>query len=130
MRGEDRRVPQTITRVPTGLGDLTGLVEGAEGFAPLVEALRRGDSATIDGAWGSSAALAAAALAGPVGGTLLVVIAHPRDVDGWAGDLASFAGLQPAVFPAWDDRPGAAGGPFDEVAGQRLRLLRQLEGPN
>src|SRR5207248_2401040 len=56
----------------------------------------------------------------------LVVIAHPRDLDAWAGDLFSFSGVRPAVFPAWDDQP-AAGRAFDEIAGQRLRLLKQLD---
>src|SRR5262249_60500970 len=59
--------------------------------------------------------------------TLLVVIAHPRDLDGWEGDLASFRGQRPVLFPAWDNVPGSD--PLDEVAGQRLRVLRQLEGP-
>src|SRR5438128_11599622 len=108
------------------LKDLTRLVQRAEGFHPLVAALQNGHGATVDGGWGSSAALMAAALGLHAPQTLLVVIAHPRDVDGWVEDLASFAGLRPVVFPAWDNLPTDA--PVaDEVAGQRLRLLKQLE---
>jgi transcription-repair coupling factor (superfamily II helicase) len=118
-------VPQTVPAAIDQLQDLTGLIRRAEGFAPVLAALQQGRSATVDGAWGSSAALAAAAIAQEVPQTLLVVIAHPRDVDGWAGDLASFAGLRPVVFPAWDNQPGD---PADEVATGRLRILRRLEG--
>ncbi len=100
----------------------------------MLSALRQGRSATVDGAWGSSAALATASLTPHAPRTLLVVIAHPRDIDGWTGDLASFTGLSPLVFPAWDDFRASGdmrgAGAIDEVAGQRLRLLKQLEGPN
>src|SRR5262249_4924107 len=73
-----------------------------------------------------SGALAAAALGLHAPRTLLVVVAHPRDVDGWAADLHGFSGARPAVFPAWDSSPGESG-VLDEVAGQRLRLLKQLD---
>src|SRR5712691_8100739 len=108
------------------LKDLTRLIQTAEGFHPVIAALKNGHSATVDGAWGSSAALMAAALGLHAPQTLLVVIAHPRDVDGWVEDLASFAGLRPVVFPAWNNLPTDAT-VADEVAGQRLRLLKQLE---
>jgi transcription-repair coupling factor (superfamily II helicase) len=118
-------VPQAAIAAIEKLQDLPALLRQTEGFASVLEALRQGRSATVDGAWGSSAALAAAALASDSPRTVLVVIAHPRDVDGWVGDLASFSGLQPLVFPAWDNQPGD---PTDAVATQRLRILRQLEG--
>jgi transcription-repair coupling factor (superfamily II helicase) len=105
-----------------------------EGFRAVLSALAQGRSATVDGAWGSSAALATAALVPHVPRTVLVVLAHPRDLDGWAGDLAGFTGLRPLPFPAWDDfrHDSSASGdsPVDEIAGQRLRLLKQLEGAN
>jgi transcription-repair coupling factor (superfamily II helicase) len=108
------------------LKDLTRVVQTAEGFHPLVAALRNGHGATVDGAWGSSGALVTAALGLHAPATVLVVIAHPRDVDGWADDLESFAGLRPVVFPAWDSLPTDST-VLDEVAGQRLRILKQLE---
>src|SRR5947208_1983341 len=110
----------------TGLQDLVRILQTAEGFHPVIAALKNGHGATVDGAWGSSAALMAAALGLHAPQTLLVVIAHPRDVDGWVEDLASFAGLRPVVFPAWNNLPTDAT-VADEVAGQRLRLLKQLE---
>src|SRR5437588_9288706 len=112
-----------LTPVPESLKDLTRIVQTAEGFHPLVAALLNGHGAAVDGAWGSSGALAAAALGLHAPRTLLMVIAHPGDVDGWVEDVATFAGLRPVVFPAWDALPGDRM-VLDEVAGQRLRLLR------
>ncbi|MCS6852503.1 MAG: transcription-repair coupling factor, partial [Gemmataceae bacterium] len=107
------------------LSELPRVLQAAEGFDQVIAALRAGRSGTIDGAWGSSAALAAAALARLAPTTVLVVIAHPRDVDAWTGDLTSFAGLPPLHFPAWDNR--LTDTPLhDEVSGQRLRVLQQL----
>jgi transcription-repair coupling factor (superfamily II helicase) len=119
---EEHAVPTTTAL--ESLKDLAVRLHDAAGFSPVVEALLNGRSATIDGAWGSSAALAIAALTQEAPSTALVVIAHPRELDPWAGDLAAFSGSIPAVFPAWDGKPG---GRVDEVAGQRLRLLKQFE---
>ncbi len=55
------------------------------------------------------------------------MLAHPRDLDDWAGDIQSFSGLQSTVFPAWDALP-TADTVIDEIGGQRLRVLRQLDG--
>jgi transcription-repair coupling factor (superfamily II helicase) len=54
----------TKPRVVAGLVDLVGVMRRADGFAEVREALLRGASAAIDGAWGSSCALVVAALAG------------------------------------------------------------------
>jgi transcription-repair coupling factor (superfamily II helicase) len=54
----------TKPRSVAELVDLVGVMRRAEGFAEVREALLRGESAAIDGAWGSSCALATAALAG------------------------------------------------------------------
>jgi transcription-repair coupling factor (superfamily II helicase) len=116
---------QTLA-APDSLADLALLLKRTEGFPELLSALEQGRSATVDGAWGSSSALVAAAVALESPQPVLVVIAHPRDLDGWAGDLAGFSGLRPAILPAWDNAPGT--GPLDEIAGQRLRLLKQLQG--
>ena len=108
------------------LTDLVSILQPAEGFPELLAALGAGHSGTVDGAWGSSAALATAALGLRAPQTLLAVIAHPRDVDSWSTDLASFSGVRPLVFPAWDNLPTDREA-ADEVSGQRLRVLRQLE---
>ncbi|HEY7309405.1 MAG TPA: CarD family transcriptional regulator, partial [Gemmataceae bacterium] len=127
-------MPQiAISTIPESLSHLPELLARTEGFPAVLSALRMGRSVTVDGAWGSSAALATAALARHAPRTLLVVLAHPRDLDGWIGDLHSFSGLAPVLFPAWDDFRADAYEPntaVDEIGGQRLRLLKQLEGPN
>ncbi len=123
---EDHPVPTTMaTPTPTTLTDLPEQLVRTPGFDRVLAALQRGHGATVDGAWGSSAALVPAALARHPS-PLLVVIAHPGDLDAWAADLVSFSSIQPAVLPAWDNAPGS--GAVDEIAGQRLRLLKQLTG--
>jgi transcription-repair coupling factor (superfamily II helicase) len=113
--------------MPAGLQELPRWLEAAEGFAAVVEGLLRAQAATIDGAWSSSAALVAATLGLHAPATLLVVLAHPRDLDDWGGDILSFSGLHVGIFPAWDALP-TADTVVDEIGGQRLRVLRQLEG--
>src|SRR6476620_9429987 len=98
----ERRMPSTAAPVIERLTDLVPTLQTAEGFSALLESLHAGQSGTIDGAWGSSSALAVAALSADAPRTMLVVIAHPRDLDGWSTDLASFSGVHPVVFPAWD----------------------------
>ena len=112
----------TLTAPPSSLTGLAALLRAGP-LAPALLALEGGGSATIDGAWGSSSSLAAAALAGQALATVLVVIAHPRDLDAWAADLASFSGLEPVLLPAWDRVPTDRA---DDVAGQRLRLVKRL----
>src|SRR5438874_33703 len=120
-------MPTLRETLPNALQDLPHWVETAEDFALITAALRKGHAATVDGAWNSSAALTAATIGLQAPRTLLIVLAHPRDLDAWAEDLVSFTGLRPLVFPAWDALPTAET-VLDETGSQRLRLLRQLEG--
>jgi transcription-repair coupling factor (superfamily II helicase) len=115
-----------VRRPVESLQDLTRLVQKADGFHAAVTSLKNGLSASVDGAWGSSGALVAAALGLHAPRTLLIVIPYPRDIDSYVEDLASFAGLRPLIFPAWENLPGE-NTVLDDVAGQRLRLLRQLD---
>ena len=119
-------MPRAVVVALNHLTDLPALLQTAEGFDPLLSALRDGRSGVVDGAWGSSAGLSAATLALLAPRTLLVVIAHPNDVDPWAGDLIGFSGLRPALFPACDDQTNS-GQAVDESTGQRLRLLKQFD---
>src|ERR1043166_6753167 len=116
-----------LTGMPAGLAELPDWLEAAEGFPAVVEGLLRAQAATIDGAWNSSASLVAATLGRQAPATLLVVLAHPRSLDDWATAILSFAGIHVGVFPAWDSLP-TADTVIDEIGGQRLRVLRQLEG--
>ncbi|HEX3152081.1 MAG TPA: transcription-repair coupling factor [Gemmataceae bacterium] len=112
---------------PGALTDLPKVLRAAEGFADVSAALGAGRAGTIDGAWGSSAALAAAALASNAAGPVLVVLAHVGDVDPWANDLNSFAGQRPVVFPAYESWPPEPS-TFDETPGRRLRIVQKLAG--
>jgi transcription-repair coupling factor (superfamily II helicase) len=119
----------TATEAPVGadLRALPGLLSAAEGWEHLHTALSAGHSGTIDGAWGSSAALAAAALAADTPGTLLVVLPSPADPEPWAADLHSFTGIRPAVFEAWETWPVPPNkGKLDPTTTARLRLLQDL----
>ena len=114
------------------LKDLTRLVQRAPGFAEVLAALKNGHSATLDGAWGSAGPLAAAALALHAPATIVIAMAHVGDVDDFRDDLATFSGITPEVFPAWDRSPretAAAGAGGDEVYGRRLRVVKRLSGP-
>ena len=124
------------------LADLTRVVQRSEGFPEVLAALKNGHAATVDGAWGSAAPLAAIGLGMHAPTTLLVVIAHVGDLDDFAQDLASFSGTHPDILPAWDRisfskaTPTADEGEAqipallatDEVHGQRLRVLKRLSG--
>jgi transcription-repair coupling factor (superfamily II helicase) len=104
------------------------------GFDQVVRSLQRGDSANIDGAWGSSCALVAATLADQLGQRVtsayvspafVIVLPRISEVDDFAVDLAEFAGVTPVIFPAWESVP--RGDPsVDPVFGGRLRVLRSL----
>jgi transcription-repair coupling factor (superfamily II helicase) len=110
-----------------GLESLPGLLHAAEGWAALRAALDAGHSGTIDGAWGSSSALAAAALAAEAPATLLAVVPTVGDLISWVEDLASFTGTRPAVFEAWETWPPATNrGKLDPATSSRLRLLQTL----
>ncbi len=120
------KAPSTSVSNPArGLKDLTRQVQRAEGFPEVLAALKNGRSATIDGAWGSAGPLAAAALGLHAPKTLLIVLAHVGDLDDFRDDVATFAGINPEVFPAWE-RPPREVAPGDEVFGRRLRMLRAL----
>ncbi|MBU4398390.1 MAG: transcription-repair coupling factor, partial [Planctomycetes bacterium] len=105
--------------------ELVGRLERAEGFAEVVESLRGGHAATLDGVWGSSCALAAAALAAYAPATLVIVCPLDEQVDELIDDLALFTRLKPERFPARESPESAVP---DEVFGQRVRLLKRLDG--
>ncbi len=112
---------------PDGLDSLPRLLYAAEGWASLRAALDARLSGTVDGAWGSSAALAVAALAIDAPATVVVVLPGVSDVPAWTADLTSFAGKSPAVFEAWETWPPPTHrGQLDPATSSRLRLLQAL----
>jgi len=117
--------PATETVAPGRLPNLAGRLEAAPGFADVVKSLQAGHGATLDGVWGSSCALVAATLAAHASGPLVVVCAHPGDIDDFLDDLSLFAPLEAARFPAWESSTTEQL-IHDEVYGDRVRLLKQL----
>lgn len=117
---------KTKSKTIQGLKDLRGLVAQMDGFPEIVAALKNGDSGTIDGAWGSSCALAAAALGEHAPSTLVIVLPRISEVDDFAADLEGFLGISPMIFPAWESLPKEHD-VTDEVFGARLRCLNALE---
>ncbi|MBN2216775.1 MAG: transcription-repair coupling factor, partial [Pirellulales bacterium] len=99
-----------------------------EGFAEIVAELRAGHAATLDGVWGSSCALVAAALAQQTSRPLVVVCPLVDDVDETIDDLRLFTELSAERFPAWestlDERVL-----HDETLGDRVRMMKLLGGP-
>src|SRR5688572_16422253 len=118
MRWAGRKMLRMLAELPQVLRD-------AEGFAGVTSALRAGGAGTIDGAWGSSSALAVAALANEAPGPLLIVIPHLGDVETWTADIATFTGRTPIVLPAFEAWPPASSN-FDETPRRRLRLVQAL----
>ena len=113
------------------LADLPGIIARQPGFDTVLAALVRGDSGTIDGAWGSSAAAAVAALAAHCGRPLLVVLPRLSEVDDFTADLATFLEgdsepLRPVVLPAWETPPTELS-PADPVFARRLGVLEALD---
>ena len=60
--------------LPGRLQEIPRWLEGTEGFHALLESLKAGFAATVDGAWNSSASLIAAALGAHAPATLLIVL--------------------------------------------------------
>ena len=92
--------------LPSRLSDLPRWLEGTEGFSALLQALHAGQAATVEGTWHSSASLVTAAISQHAPTTLLIVLAHPRDLDAWDQDLASFTGQRVTAQVARHDDPG------------------------
>lgn len=107
--------------------ELLPLIQTTEGFASVDAALRAARSAAIEGAWGSSAPLALAALSQFASGSILIALAHPGDLEAWAADIETFSGRAPTHFPAFDSWTGARR-EADPATGRRLQILQQLHG--
>ncbi len=119
---------QTLTTAPERLQELVGRLEAHRGFAEVLASLEAGHASTLGGVWGSSLALVAASLTRHAPGTLVVVYPHIDDLDDFGDDLALFSPARPQRFPAWE-RETDDELLYDEIYGERLRLLKQLAGP-
>ncbi len=106
---------------------LPGHLESQQGFAEVVASLQAGHGATLDGVWGSSCALAAAALQKHAPATLVAVLPRPADIDDFCDDWANFSPLRAERLPSWESAPSERKAD-DEVYGDRLRILKLLCG--
>src|SRR6185295_4111180 len=89
---------KTVNRQSLTLRDLPALLPHQDKFFAVLNSLRSGQAGTIDGAWGSSAALVVAALAAQTDKPLIVVLPRMHDVDEFADDVFNFLGDVPAIF--------------------------------
>ena len=110
-----------------GLSELVQALRRVDSFATVTKALKAGQSGTIDGAWGSSCALTAAAVAAEAPGQVLIVLPRISDVDDFGADLISAMPETPVVvFPAWETLPKDRS-VADPIYGARLRMLQGME---
>ena len=117
---------ETSITIERQLSQLTETVAETDLWRAIAATLAAGQSASLDGVWGSAAALAATVLAHEQADSgLLIVTPHANELDDWADELVLFGSAQPVVFPSWEgaDREEAF---RDPSAGQRLRVLHQL----
>ncbi len=107
------------------LDELVELLERNSEWPGLIAALRSEQSGVIDGAWGSAAALALIAMSRAAPSALLVVLAHPGDVDGWLQDLHTWSGQTPAAFLGLDNWPPERAR-ADPVVRKRFGFVQRL----
>ena len=113
-------------QVPSTLAELTALMGTAPGFAEVVASLHSGNSATIDGAWGSACALSLAAIAAADRKrSHLVVLPTIRDAEEFVDELTDLAKSPVMLFPAWESLPDAVDA-GDSVYAARLATVRRL----
>jgi transcription-repair coupling factor (superfamily II helicase) len=108
--------------------ELAERLEQHQGFPEVVAALKAGNAATLDGVWGSSCALVAASLVRRAPAPLVVVCPSIDDVDDFIDDLQLFSRIKPEKLQA---SAPVNGGQVtrDDAFGQRIRLLKFLQGP-
>lgn len=79
----------------------------------------------IDGAWGSSVALCAAAAATMTKRPILFIAPHGEDADEFADDIEVLTGLRASILPAWEIDFGTEH-LNEDVTGDRLKLCNSL----
>ena len=117
------------TRASGELLELAGRLEGHDGFAEVLESLKAGHAAALDGVWGSSCALATAALLRHAPATLVVVCPQQDEVDDFCEDLRLFTSVAAEEFPP-REMLGNGHIAYDAAWGDRLRLLKLLARPD
>ncbi len=122
---EDNPVVAERAALTGPLESLTAEIEQLDGFADVQASLLAGHSGTLGGVWGSSCALASAALAGDCPATLMVVVPRPAMIDTLADDLSLFTTTPITCFRPSEVIPSRRV-VVDEIEGERLRVTKQL----
>jgi len=94
-------------------------------YRDLLSAVRRGESVSAEGLWGSSAGFLASCLVLDRGGLGLAVLPRLDQAEQFAGDVAAFAPEAISFFPAWEAFD-ADEEPDPDIVSRRLLLLRQI----
>ncbi|MCA9035619.1 MAG: transcription-repair coupling factor [Planctomycetaceae bacterium] len=95
-----------LQQVPVSLAELATLIGALPGFPDVTASLTAGNSAAINGAWGSSCALSVSALAAHCPHhTLVVVLPTIRDAEEFADELSDLTTRTVRLFPAWESLP-------------------------
>ncbi|MEW4452756.1 transcription-repair coupling factor [Bremerella sp. JC817] len=99
--------------------------EQNESFQKVLEALKQGEDATLEGIWGSACALAASSFQRNVSPHVVLVTPHLGDIEKLEGALSLFSDADVASFPAWESSPEERR-LHDEIYAARLRILKHL----
>lgn len=94
-------------------------------FAEALTTLQAQGQVTFDGVWGSSCALLAATLVEHAPGPVVLVCPKLADVDSLVEDYMLFSASPGTRFPAWENELSERVA-VDDIAGDRMRLLKQL----
>ena len=124
----------TDTDAISPLTDLAVKLLEQPGLREVIAVLEQGRSTTVDGAWGSSAALTVSALAQKAPSSIVVVLPRERELDEFAADVTSFGVShsgrtgenRPLILPSWPSLPSELS-ITDPILGSRLRVLRAFE---
>ena len=106
---------------------LVQLAQQDDCWSTVEGALRRGESASLDGVWGSSAAVAVGVLRSLNAPNLVVLLtAHPNELDAWADEIELFSssGRHPAAIHHQID----AGDVARQFAGEEKSSTRDVIG--
>ena len=121
----------SVTEMPSELSELPSLVAAIPEFADIISELQTGNSAAVNGAWGSACALTAATLHHQQPDkNLLIVLPSIRDLDEFAEQLAEFlpSHCELLQFPAWETLPEEHD-VTDAVFATRLNVVTTLNQP-
>ena len=117
----------TVEERVDGSEKLRGVLAQWTGLDGVRDALRRGESASVEGVWGAAAAMVAAQLAREATGPVFVVSPYLDDLDALVGEMELFAGREVLEFSAWETSSDLENShPTDRIFADRLRVIKAL----